>query len=210
MAANNILVPSALAIEASLKRRNLPTSPKSAFAKDPLTAMYAFLAGVYAKTVAITKVVPWNKLNIDRSTIASSYSHPRNQYSAYLDTLIIASEDEWEELIQTKMKINEILDPIQYNSFFDPAVLSVYMERAGIWKRPFLGLNPDPTLYAYDGTVLGIGFITDSQYAQAWNNLRVPYDNARQVKTYYIVPQAGSSGAAYMNFIGIRACNSCF
>lgn len=196
------LIPTAVSIKKALLGQGSSLPFRAGFSLTPVDSMWQFLAGIYAKQEAITKVETWNYTTIDGNNVVDKYSQVRAQYPDYIGPFVVASQLEWGRLQTSIDTVISIMDPIAYLSSI-PDKTQIFLDNAGIFQRPMIGNSPDTNLYAADGTILATGVVTDDQYALKWAQLRVPYDkNTLDIDTPFISRLTGPSHATYFRKTG--------
>lgn len=196
------LIPTAVSIKKSLLGQGSSIPFRAGFSTTPVDSMWQFLAGIYAKQEAITKVEAWNYTTVDGATVVDKYNQVRAQYPDYIGPFVVASQLEWDKLQTAIDTVISIMDPIEYISLL-PRNTQLFLDNAGMFQRPMIGLVPDTNLYAANGTILTTGVVSDDQYALKWAQLRVPYDrNTLGVNTAFISRLTGPNHATYFRYTG--------
>lgn len=215
MAANDKLIPTALLIANNLYGTRystkggykLPAAKGSAF--NPLTDAIQFYAAIYAKELKIAgNNQIWNYTFVNGDNVSTQYTPVRNVYTLSLGSLVAISEAEWNELqiaISRTWTISNGSDHptkrflIQLEAAYAGPELQGFYQFMGIFKTSSTDLK------ASDGTVLATGVVGGETYANAWNNLRVPYDATLGVTTPFIAPMFTFDGQSfYYRSTGIR------
>ena len=80
-------------------------------------------------------------------------------------------------------KAFSLIDPITYFSTLNNGQdYLYYLNRAGLYKRPVGSTE----LLSSTGVVLATGLITDESWATAWNDIKIPFEEAAGVYPVYI------------------------
>lgn len=216
MAANDKITPTALLIANNLK--GIKYSTKSTYKLTPKTAskyenVYTnavdFLASIYAKEIKVADFnADWNKRLIDGEPQKDPFAVVQSFHYKNVGTIIAFSEIEWNELQITISKAFNNIYPFDLASFagvYTPSEETYYQDLMGVFSG---SSTATLTLYDANGGPLGT-FPQGTDFANAWNTLKISVDAGLGVETPYIAPiyKPASGTNYYYRFTGKRRWN---
>lgn len=209
MAARDKIIPTAIIFSNALKGVKGSTNPfRMSYGKtrskydNTYTDAIFFFASIYAKELKIAGGdATWNQQFVDGANLTALYTPNRNMHSLTLGSVVASTEAEWNELQQTISRAFNIVYPFEILGPWTKPEVDAYNALMGA-----IAIS-DTDLKGADGSVLDPGPIAPGpDYANAWNNLRVPYDASIGVETYFIAPilKPATGQDQYYRFTGKR------
>lgn len=185
----------------------MPPARKASALRNPYTDAVYFFAGIYAKAFKISGGdATWNQTTVDGRNLPSLYVPNRNAYGLILGSVIATTEFEWKELQETIDKAFSYVYPFDIaGGSWSASDVAYYNQLMGVFGR---GTGATSALTGADGSPLGT-HNQGSDFAIAWNTLKVPYDATINVKTQFIAPIAPLGGHVpstvyYYRYTGAR------
>lgn len=209
MAAQDKLIPTALLLANNLKGTayqtkntyKLPAKKASKF-QNPYTDAVEFFADIYQREILVTKQLEGTTPTASQ-IFSKQYTPNQNNRSLTIGMVVAFSEAEWNELQIAIARCFNTVYPFDIPSGpWTPTEITQYNDLMGTVDG---GVAPNLALAGADSSPLGI-FAQGIPYANAWNNLKVPYDASIGVVTPYMAPIFKPVGATkfYYRYTGNR------
>ena len=194
MAFTDKLIPNAVTIANNLHLVKYSTSgtyrqpaKKTSKYKNPIIDAINYISSIYAKEIKVANSnAVWDYKLIDGSPQLDVFTVDQNTHHGNLGMIVAVSENEWDQLqIAISQAIN-IIYPLKFSYYLlytTPETIK-YFSQMGIFSE---GSAATVGLVDANGGALGI-FNQGVDYANAWNDLKVPADAALGVYTPFIAP----------------------
>lgn len=192
MANQEIIIPNAINIANNLNgvaystagTYRLPAKKKSKYSNPYIDAV-EFFANIYNRElkIAVANILTPTDAPVQSPLLPKEFTPNVNLQDLTLGTVVAFSETEWEQLQITISRAFNIVYPFNITGPWSVDEINAYETLMGTFY--YTGTD----LRAADGTILDAGPINAGpDYANAWNELRVPYDRANGVQTQFIAP----------------------
>ena len=192
----NRLIPNAITVANSLKNTKFASSgsyrmkgKSVTLYNNPLIDAINFIASIYAKELNVANSNSiWDFKLVNGNNQLAPFSPDQGNHYLNLTGIVAISEEEWNELQVTISKVHNIIYPF-YSSYY--SIYTVEFTDQMFDKMGVLSGGATATLALNDANgnpILGSPFNQGSDYAVAWNTLKVPTDAALGVVTPYLVP----------------------
>jgi hypothetical protein len=137
----------------------------------------------------------WNREFVDGISAFTTNSYVKGVIDAKAHSFPKTYKEIWPEFQIMMNDIYLILDPIPL-ARLEPQMYDIYLKRAGIIEQPKVERMPGFFVYlnelvASDNTIIANNLTTPQLFADAWNNLLVPYEKSIGVDLQYITPLLG-------------------
>lgn len=209
MAAQDKLIPTALLLANNLKGTvyqtkgtyKLPAKKASKF-QNPYTDAVEFFGDVYQREILVAKQLEGTTPTASQ-VFSKQYTPNQNNRSLTLGMVVAFSEEEWNELqIAIARSFNAVYPFDIPGGPWSPTEITQYNTLMGVF---FQEKGEGYILLGADGTNLGT-YNQGVDWANAWNDTKVPYDASIGVSTPYVAPIFQPPGADkfYYRYTGIR------